>query len=219
MRGLHPVTPAMVRQMEEKVERTRDFERFVTFIDAVVAIAITLLVLPLVDISSQLNGGSVAQLLRDHSVEILGFLLSFLVISSLWFSQHHALRNVIAHDTLVTRLMMAWTLTIVVLPFPTALVAEAGSQATTKVVYIGTMTLSSALLAVICWAIGRNRAIRDSDASPDPAPSVASTICFLLALVVSLSIPGTSYYPLLLLFLARPPVTLWHHVRRRSRAT
>ncbi len=30
-------------------ERSRDLERFITFIDAIVAIAITLLVLPLVD--------------------------------------------------------------------------------------------------------------------------------------------------------------------------
>ena len=33
----------------EQAERTRDLERFVTFIDAIVAIAITLLVLPLVE--------------------------------------------------------------------------------------------------------------------------------------------------------------------------
>ena len=33
------------------MERERDFERFLTFVDAIVAIAITLLVLPLVDVA------------------------------------------------------------------------------------------------------------------------------------------------------------------------
>ena len=201
--------------MTEKIERTRDFERFVTFIDAVVAIAITLLVLPLVNLSSQLGAGSVVELLRDHPAEILGFLLSFLVISNLWFAQHHALHNVIAHNPMVTRLLMAWTLTIVVLPFPTALVAEAGSQAATKIFYLGTMILSSALLAVICVAIDRDRGIRDSDASPDPAPAIASTVCLVVALLVSLVLPATSYYPLLLLFLARPAIVLWRRARPR----
>lgn len=38
--------------MAEIAERTRYFERYVTFIDAIVAIAITLLVLPLVELTS-----------------------------------------------------------------------------------------------------------------------------------------------------------------------
>lgn len=45
--------------------RARDLERVLTFVDAVVAIAMTLLVLPLVDVAGALTGGdSVTQLLR-----------------------------------------------------------------------------------------------------------------------------------------------------------
>lgn len=197
----------------EQVERTRDFERFITFIDAIVAIAITLLVLPLVDLSGQLGDGSVWELLTSHGTEILGFFLSFLVIANLWSDQHQTLHTVVAHDPLVTRLLMAWTLTIVVLPFPTALVAEAGSQPTTKVFYIGTMALSSALLAVLCWAIGRNRAIRDTDERPDPAPAISALICYAAALALTLIVPRTSYYPMLFLLLARPGARLWRRMR------
>jgi uncharacterized membrane protein len=196
-----------------QVERSRDFERFVTFVDAVVAIAITLLVLPLVDVAGQLHGGSVAHLLTAHSAEIWGFLLSFVVIAALWFAQHRTIRTVVAQDPVVTRLMVGWTLTIVVLPFPTALVAEAGEQPATKVFYIGTMALSSAFLAVICWAVARNRDIRDSDEKPDPAGAVGATVAFLVALAVSLAIPATGYYPLLLLLLPDRLVDLW---RRRT---
>ena len=35
--------------------RSRDLERFITFIDAIVAIAITLLVLPLVDLATEIE--------------------------------------------------------------------------------------------------------------------------------------------------------------------
>lgn len=193
-------------------ERTRDFGRFVTFIDAIVAIAITLLVLPLVQLSSELGAGSVADLLSSHTTQILGFLLSFFVIANLWLDQHQVLHTVIAHDTLVTQVLLLWTLTIVVLPFPTALVAEAGSQPATKIFYIGTMALSSGLLAVLCWAIGRNRSIRDADDRPDPAPPIGALVCYVAALVLTLAVPATSYYPLLLLFLSRPGVRLWRRL-------
>jgi uncharacterized membrane protein len=62
--------------------RERDLERFLTFIDAVVAIAITLLVLPLAEAGSEINQDeTVAEVLREHVVDIFGFLLSFAVIS------------------------------------------------------------------------------------------------------------------------------------------
>lgn len=38
--------------------RSRDLERFITFIDAIVAIAITLLVLPLVDLATEIEPGA-----------------------------------------------------------------------------------------------------------------------------------------------------------------
>ena len=126
-------------------ERSRDLERLLTFVDAVAAIAITLLVLPLVDLVPELHGDdSVAQLLREHQVDIGAFLLSFLVIWSLWSAQHRLMRTVVAQDRLVSRLLMLWTLTIVFLPFPTALVTRVGHEPLTKILYIGTMALSSA---------------------------------------------------------------------------
>lgn len=196
-------------------ERSRDFERFVTFIDAIVAIAITLLVLPLVDLAPELRDVSAAHLLTAHEAEIGAFLLSFVVIAGFWFSQHDIIGSVIAHDRLVTRMMMVWTLTIVVLPFPTAMVSIAGHEAVTKVFYIGTMALNSAVLAVMAWAVGRNRSIRDSDERPDVLPGMLSAAGFVVALAVSLIFPGTGYYPLLILLAPQPAINLWRARRRR----
>jgi uncharacterized membrane protein len=153
-------------------ERARDFDRFLTFLDAIVAIAVTLLVLPLVDLVGELeNDSSVLRLLQDHKAPI-GAFLSFLVISQLWLIQHRMLRNVVATTDLLTGLLLAWALTVVVLPFPTALVAgpgDAGGQAITKIVYVGTMAVGSLVLGLVCLVIGHDDGLRDSaDAGPGP---------------------------------------------------
>lgn len=127
-------------------DREQDLDRLLNFIDAVVATAITLLVLPLAEVAGEARNGHVGDLLRDNEDQLLGFALSFLVIAQLWFAQHRIVSNVVVQHRLVTRLMLAWTFTIVLLPFPTALVATGGSDPVTKACHIGTMAISSAPL-------------------------------------------------------------------------
>jgi uncharacterized membrane protein len=183
-------------------ERARDFDRFLTFLDAIVAIAVTLLVLPLVDLVGELeNDSSVLRLLQDHKAPI-GAFLSFLVISQLWLIQHRMLRNVVATTDLLTGLLLAWALTVVVLPFPTALVAgpgDAGGQAITKIVYVGTMAVGSLVLGLVCLVIAHDDGLRDSAEVPDPVRAFGTSLIFLVALGVMLTLPATSYWPLLLL--------------------
>jgi uncharacterized membrane protein len=201
----------------DQVERSRDFERVLTFVDAVVAIAVTLLVLPLVDVAGELdqpgNDGSVLHLLQDHQAQLWAFLLSFAVIANLWFTQHQVVSSVVVADRVVIQLMVAWTLMIVFLPFPTALVAEEGDQAATKVLYIGTMTVSSVLLGLMSRRIRATRSIRDTDDAPDPVVSWVITGLFAVALAVTLVVPATGYYPLLLLLLADLLVTRLRRIR------
>jgi uncharacterized membrane protein len=74
-------------------ERDRGFERLVAFVDAMVAIAITLLVLPLVELTSEVDDyASVGALLRENQSQVWAFLLSFAVIARLWFVQHDGAR-------------------------------------------------------------------------------------------------------------------------------
>jgi len=189
-------------------ERERDLDRFLTFIDAVVAIAITLLVLPLVEVAGEARNGHVGDLLRDNESLLLGFALSFVVIAQLWANQHRIVSGLVVQDRTVTRLMLAWAFTIVLLPLPTALVAVAGSDPVTKVFYIGTMAVSSALLGAMAWVIGRNRSIRDTDDRPNAALSLATVLGFLVALAITLALPETSYFPLLVLLLTDPVTRL-----------
>jgi uncharacterized membrane protein len=187
--------------------RERDFARFLTFVDAVAAIAVTLLVLPLVDLAGELRDDqSVADLIGDHLTQIGSALLSFVVITRLWLIQHRVVRGVVEQDRIVTELMLLWLLTIALLPFPTALLPEGGDQALTKVLYIGTMAISAFSLAGISWRVRRTPAIRASAEMPDVTGGITAGVTLLLALAVSLAIPATSYWPLLLLTIADPVV-------------
>src|SRR5690348_12750192 len=175
-------------------ERERDLERLLTFVDAVVAIAITLLVLPLAEIAGEVRNGQVLDLLREHVDDLFGFALSFAVIARLWVAQHAIVSSLVRQNDVILRLLLAWAFTIVVLPFPTALVAVTSDDSTAKVLYIGTMAASSALLALIARAVARDRALRDTDTGPDPAQATATTVAFLLALAAALTFPGASYW-------------------------
>jgi uncharacterized membrane protein len=77
------------------VRSERGLDRFVTFLDAVVAIAITLLVLPLVEL---LHGSdpqtSLSRLLTEEAGTFGAFLLSFAVIARLWLAHHRLVERV-----------------------------------------------------------------------------------------------------------------------------
>jgi uncharacterized membrane protein len=198
-------------------ERDRNFDRLLTFVDAIVAIAITLLVLPLVELAPGLgDDGSVADLLRDHSDELWAFALSFYVIARIWMSQHHAVAPLLTGNGRITFLLMAWAFTIVVLPFPTSLVAGAGDQAPTKVLYVGTMALSILVIAALRAEVLRHPELTDGSPYVGPLGGLVTAGLLGLALVVMLAIPATSYFPILVLLLEGPALRAVEFLRNRA---
>ena len=187
---------------EGAAERERNFDRLLTFVDAIVAIAITLLVLPLVELAPELgDDGSVSDLLRDHSDQLWAFALSFYVIARIWMSQHHAVAPLLSGNSRISFLLVAWTFTIVVLPFPTSLVATAGGQAATKVLYVGTMALSILVIATLRAEVVKHPELTDGSPYRGPLGGVVTAGLLVLALVVMLAIPATGYLPILVLLL------------------
>jgi uncharacterized membrane protein len=90
-------------------------------------------------------------------------------------------------------------------------VASVGHQATTKVLYVGTMTLSALVLALMSLVIARNDHIRDTDERPDHVRAFATVATFVVILAAMLAFPGLSYWPLLLLLAPDRLVALWRH--------
>jgi uncharacterized membrane protein len=204
------------------VRTTRGLERFVTFLDAITAIAITLLILPLVDIATTADArSSLGELLRASDTQVFSFLLSFAVIARFW-SVHHALfERVAAYDDTIRVCSLVWALTIAVLPFPTQLVAVYGSSDRGVIaLYIGLLVLSSACLTVSSWHLSRQPALQREGLTREelsPVVAVTTTLLFVAALVLGVAFPGLSYYPLLLLFLTRPIIRMWE--RRTATAS
>lgn len=79
-----PILSAPAARVRRVEARERDLDRLLTFVDAVVAIAITLLGLPLAEAAAGLGDRSVAELLQDQADHLFGFALSFAVIARLW---------------------------------------------------------------------------------------------------------------------------------------
>lgn len=175
----------------------------------------TLLVLPLADLAGTLRqGDDVWSVVQGHAGEFLAFLLSFVVIARLWVAQLRIVRGALEADRPLVGVMLAWTLTIVFLPFPTSLLAEVGDQAATKVLYIGTLAVSSLLLALLATLVDRQLG-PDTPWRPRRSVLLVDAAAFVLALVLCLLVPSLSYYPLLLLFVAGLVERFAGRVRRR----
>src|SRR5436305_3338921 len=112
--------------MSQQVERAP--VRLVFFSDAVVAIALTLLVLPLAAAIPDAVSKHVGSLdvIRENQRLIYSFLLSFAVIARLWVTHHRLFEHVKAYSYPLLVANLCWLLTIVVLPFPTEMIGGFG---------------------------------------------------------------------------------------------
>lgn len=185
-------------------------ERLVFFTDAVVAIAITLLVLSLVDAAADATDDTAtttASFLHEHDAQIGAFLLSFVVISALWRSHHALFEHVRAYDAVILRTGFVWILAIVVLPLSTALLGSYGPERTTVAFYTANI-----LVPVVCVLVQavrvRRRPVLAEPADPVPARSVVrlavTAALAAAATVLGTALPRVGTAALLILLLQHP---------------
>ena len=182
----------------------RGLDRLLLFSDAVVAIAITLLVLPLVDLASQSARVSVGRLMSDHAGQLGAFALSFAVIARFWTAHHRTFEGVGAYDAMLVRLTLLWLATVAFLPFPTELLGtQSGDGANTP--YIGTLLASSlALGASAAWVDGHPELQPAEVRGRGSEPHWTMPTLLALALALAAFVPGVGMWPLLLLLLTAP---------------
>ncbi|WP_433279375.1 TMEM175 family protein [Pseudonocardia xinjiangensis] len=178
------------------MEAPKPLERLTMFTDAVVAIAITLLVLPLVDAVGEAAQARVpaVEMITDNQPQIYSFLLSFVVIARFWLVHRRLFDEAEVDSRALVFWNMAWLLTIVVLPFPTEMIGVYGDDRLTVTVYVGAILASSICQAVLAFIIR---------GGTDVAPVVATTAILVVALPVAALVPGVHYFALLLLLLTR----------------
>ncbi|MCW3818175.1 TMEM175 family protein [Micromonospora sp. DR5-3] len=161
------------RQSVDGHQRRNTLQRIVSFTDAAVAIALTLLALPLVNFADQSTARqSVADLVQQHLGDILSFAVSFLVIALFWRTHRQLYERLVDYDEVLVVLNTIWIMLVAFLPFPTArLFVETRLRADSAAFYVANMLAISLLALAQTWWIGRRPQLRTS-AGPETAPAL-----------------------------------------------
>ncbi len=93
--------------------------RLVNFTDAVVAIAITLLILPILDIEAPEPGQTIFNVMAEHRGQFFAFFLSFIVVLGYWRRNHDLLDGLKSFTPRLVLINCWWLIGIVFLQFPT----------------------------------------------------------------------------------------------------
>lgn len=197
--------------------KARGLERFLLFSDGVSAIAVTLLVLPLVDavLGADGEGYSTLEILEAMGWEMFSFVLSFVVIIMLWMGHQQVFQGVASYDQPLLRTGIVWLFSLVMLPFSTALIADHGAERTTALIYIFNLAVAVGSLTFATWHLYRRPHLMNPG---DEIKTLGLYEAFIdgglvvLAFVLVALFPALGYSVLLLLLLNDP---LLRVVRKR----
>lgn len=201
---------------------TRTLDRVTAFTDAAVAIALTLLVLPLVDIAREVSDRPVATMLRDHADDFLAFALSFFVVALYWRAHRRLFEQVVRLDDTVITLNVLWLLGVVFLPVPTAVLTFEGEAQDVAVILYLTNLLFVALMGLgLSFLIWRRPRLREPETTPKARRAFRRSLVAsgAMAVVTLLSVPLGSFALLLLAVLPAGQAVAERAERRRERAT
>lgn len=200
-----------------RLTERRFLERTVAFSDGVAAIAITLLVLPLVELEPPDlgHGESVWTALAANSDALIAFAVTFLVIASLWFAHARVFGNVARADSAVAWLNMAYLLAIVTLPFASSWLQDDGFAGGVGTFYLLVLWLASGALWSITWHTARHPELLTDEARADEdqrrGPGAFFACYFLVGAALAWWWPDVTGWYLLALW---PAVVLWERFRR-----
>jgi uncharacterized membrane protein len=116
-------------------------ERMVFFSDAVIAIAMTLLVLEIKvpQVEAGFSGVELTRQVLALWPKALGYLTSFWVIAFYWLSHHRTFSYIREYDAGLLRINILVLFFIAFVPFPTALLFEYPARWISVVLYAGTL--------------------------------------------------------------------------------
>ncbi|MDQ3911131.1 MAG: TMEM175 family protein [Actinomycetota bacterium] len=156
-------------------EAARDRDRIVNLSDGVFAIALTLLVLDIrvPNIPENAVSSELPDVLLALWPNYVGYVLSFVVISTFWIIHHSIFRTIKAYDRNLLYLNFLFLMFVAFVPFPTALLGEYGNHQLPVVVYAATLAVGRLLLTAIHWYSARNDRLLDGPQDP-------ATVRFLL---------------------------------------
>lgn len=179
--------------------------RIIAFSDGVVAIAITLLLLPLAELDLPSNG-RITTLIAENATLLIGLTLTWVIIAIFWFAHHRLFERIIAFDSVILWLNFGWLFAIALLPLPTNLVIANEPSAQVTGFYVGWMTLISIFSGAILWWAHRRPGLMDEQYRQSPQARASRlrgliiTGVFALSFLTAMVIPDYATFVLLLLF-------------------
>jgi uncharacterized membrane protein len=167
---------------------TVEFARIAAFTDGVFAIAITLLVLSL-NVPEGLPKDDLGNYLADSWAQVFAYFLSFAVIGRFWIA-HHAIFTLLRRfDVPLLVLTLAYLSMVVLIPFPTELLGDYGSQPEAVMLYAFVVGTASLLSWVMVQHMLRREHVRPemaADARVIAAGSLQPTLVFYASIPVAL---------------------------------
>lgn len=140
----------MAKKSHETEPAPFGMDRIVFFSDAVMAIAITLLVL---DIRAPEALADLGPALLRLAPKYLGYVVSFWVIALYWVAHHRCFRYIRAYDRRLIYLNFLFLMAVAFMPFPTSLLFSSPSQTLSVMLYAGTAAgMGFALLLLWIYA-------------------------------------------------------------------
>lgn len=166
------------------------------------AIAATLLVLPLAENATQGGAPSLGEIVASSGSQILLLLLSFLVICRFWLNHHDIMRELVTFDSPLFWANAVWLFSIVLLPFTTSLIGTSDSRdpATTGV-YIGNMLVTCLAALAMQWHVTSTAALQSPQnrGAAKLKGDVVTAITMAVALLLAVLVPVIGPWALLLL--------------------
>lgn len=207
--------PGESAQQASAQPRTYPAERAKAFIDAVVAIALTLLILPLMESVGEAAGKDEGAgfWVQEHQGQLLSFVLSFVIIAMFWIN-HHRLFSIVERVSVpLLWLTMAWLLSIVWLPVATSMSGQMSDlDVLVKALYIGSMIATCLITLILRVYLLRHPTLHRGtgyELRRGMGVDLSMATLFAAALALTAIFPPLSYWPLFLMVLTGPAQELY----------
>ena len=182
-------------------------ERLIFFSDAVIAIAITLLIIEIhVPHLTPGDNHAALQQLEELLPSFFGFIVSFTVIGRFWLGHSAALGGMSGYDERLFRPNLLLLMAIVIMPFSTALLSSNLGHLVAATVYNITLTLTSLASLAVIW-IATDPLSGKSEHSPEERSGLRNrgtivVIAALTCILLGLFQPAFSQLPMFAIIFA-----------------
>jgi len=174
-------------------------ERFIPFTDAVVAISMTLLILPLMEAASESEQRTIAEYFSEKGMMLFGFFISFRVSQTSWCIHDYIFRHVRVFTKMLRSLNFLWLLGMVCIPVVTSLAVNAPDDDRYQSVpyFVILICIQIVSLLIVITIINDARTWKGSEAPISGLLVSESVLISLLVLGLGLSFSVPPNYGLL----------------------